>query len=112
MEFYAYHGCFEEERMIGTYFKVDCILELDILWAAQTDDLTKTINYQEVYTLIAKEMKQSSALLENVVYRILKSLRFHFPMLKKGTVVVQKLNPPLGGKTKQVSVKMSTDEYE
>ncbi len=23
MEFYSYHGCFEEERKIGTWFNVD-----------------------------------------------------------------------------------------
>jgi dihydroneopterin aldolase len=110
MQFYAYHGCFPEERVIGTYFKVDCSLEVDILPAAQTDDLEKTINYQEVYTLIATEMEQSSALLENVAYRILKSLHLHFPMLKKGWVSVQKMNPPLGGKIEKVSVEMSTNE--
>jgi dihydroneopterin aldolase len=110
MQFYAYHGCFQEETMTGTYFNVDCSLELDIQLAAQTDNLEKTINYQEVYLLIAKEMKQSSALLENVAYRILKSLQEHFPLLKKGWISVQKMNPPLGGKIEKVSVEMTTDE--
>jgi dihydroneopterin aldolase len=110
MQFYAYHGCFSEEKIIGTYFKVDCSLELDMQQAAQTDDLEKTINYQEVYSLIAKEMEQSSALLENIAYRILKSLHAHFPLLKNGWISVQKINPPLGGKIEKVSVEMSTEE--
>jgi dihydroneopterin aldolase len=63
-----------------------------------------------VYHLIAKEMEQSSFLFENVAYRILKSLHLHFPILKKAQVVVQKMNPPLGGKTGSVSVAMSSNE--
>ena len=29
MEFYAYHGCFEEEQMIVTRFQVDLNMEVD-----------------------------------------------------------------------------------
>ncbi len=109
MQFYAYHGCFSEEKVVGTHFIVDCCLEADILTAAKTDNLDKTINYQEVYHLIAQEMDIASSLLENVAYRIVKSLRIHFPALKKAWVSVKKMNPPLGGKIESVSVEMSTD---
>jgi len=112
MQFYACHGCFSEEKLVGTHFVVDCCLEADILTAAQNDDLEKTINYQKVYGLIAEEMNISSSLLENVAYRILKSLHISFPMLKKGYVSVQKMNPALGGKIESVSVEMNSDEIE
>jgi len=111
MQFYACHGCFSEEKIVGTHFIVDCSLDVNILAAAQTDDLKKTINYQEVYLLIAKEMKLSSSLLENVAYRILKSLHFHFPRLKRAWVSVKKMNPTLGGKIENVSVEMNTNEF-
>jgi len=111
MQFYAYHGCFAEEKIVGTHFIVDCYLKTDNQVAAQTDDLRKTINYQEIYCLIAKEMEISSSLLENVVYRILKSLHARFPMLKKAWVSVKKMNPPLGGKIESVSVEMDTNEF-
>ena len=107
MQFYAYHGCFPEERLIGTHFVVDCSLKVDANLAACTDDLEKTINYQEVYRLVAKEMEKPSSLLENVAYRILKSLHDNFPMLKRSNVSVKKINPSLGGKVGSVSVDMS-----
>jgi len=110
MQFYAYHGCFEEEKIVGTHFIVDCNLGVDVREAAKTDNLTQTINYQEVYSLIAKEMEIPSSLLENVAYRILKSLHTRFPMLKKSSVSVKKMNPPLGGKIESVSVEMTTNE--
>ena len=97
---------------MGTHFVVDCCLEADVQTAAQNDDLEKTINYQKVYGLIAKEMNISSSLLENVAYRILKSLHSSFPTLQRGGVSIRKMNPALGGKTESVSVEMSTDEVK
>jgi len=29
MQFYAYHGCFKEEQVIGTHFAVDLSVETD-----------------------------------------------------------------------------------
>ena len=110
MQFYAYHGCFSEEKIVGTHFRVDCSLEVDVKEAAIHDDLEKTINYQTVYLLISKEMEQQSSLLEHVAYRILKSLHAQFPSLKKTWVSVQKMNPPLGGKIDKVAVEMNSDE--
>ena len=110
MQFYAYHGCFPEERLVGTNFVVDCWFKLDVNHAAKTDDLKKTIDYQQVYQVIAKEMGQPSSLLENVAYRILKSLQSNFPTVKKANISIKKMNPPLGGKTTSVGVEMSLDE--
>ncbi len=110
MQFYAYHGCFEEESIVGTHFGIDCRLEVDIKEAAVHDNLGKTINYQTVYQLIAEEMKTSSSLLEHVAYRILKRLQEYFPSVKESWVSVQKMNPPLGGKIEKVAVEMSSKE--
>ena len=110
MQFYAYHGCFSEEKIVGTHFRVDCSLEVNVKEAALSDDLEKTINYQSVYQLISREMEVKSSLLEHVAYRILKSLHDEFPTLKKSWVSVQKMNPPLGGKIDKVSVEMNSDE--
>ena len=110
MQFYACHGCFPEEKLIGTNFVVNCYLKSDLNQAAKTDDLKKTIDYQQVYQVIAKEMEQSSSLLENVAYRILKSLHSNFPTVKKMGVCVKKVNPQLGRKIENVSVEMSLEE--
>ena len=110
MRFYAYHGCFEEERVVGTHFSVDCILEIDCKEAAKEDDLTQTLNYQEIYWLIAEEMKQPSSILEHVAYRIINRLHSQFPKVKRVNVAVHKLNPPLGGKIGSAAVELATDD--
>ena len=106
MEFYAYHGCFAEEQIIGTRFLVDLFLETDTSEAESSDDLSKTVNYQEVYLLVKKEMEQKSKLLEHVARRILEEIALEYPQVKSARVKVSKMNPPLGGKLERVSVEL------
>ena len=103
MEFYSYHGCFKEEKEIGTHFIVDFYFTNDTSRAEITDDLNETISYLDVYQLIKKGMEVSSDLLEHVAHRILKIAFANFETMEWGKVKIQKMNPPLGGKMKSVS---------
>lgn len=107
MEFFAYHGCFKEEQIIGTKFRVDLTIEANVDEAAANDDLHLTINYLSVYQMIKKQMEIKSKLLENVGKRILDELYVQFPGVIKAEVKVSKLNPPLGGKLDSVSLTLS-----
>ena len=104
MEFYAYHGCFREEQIIGTKFLVDLYLETDTVEAEETDDLGATVNYQEVYLLVKQEMDIKSNLIEHVARRILKKVAKKYPQVTDARIKLQKMNPPLGGKVESVSV--------
>ncbi|MDR0207258.1 MAG: dihydroneopterin aldolase [Bacteroidales bacterium] len=104
MEFFAHHGCFEEERLVGTHFKVDVVFDCDTSRAAQTDDLFHTINYQTVYSAIAEIMQHPVNLLETLCYRILSALTQKFPEMINPKVTVYKINPSLGGIVAFVSV--------
>jgi len=108
MEFYAYHGCFPEEKVIGTRFKVDVMIHCNFMEAAQHDNLEKSINYQTVYALIKEEMAVSSHILEHVCFRIIQRLKNHFSEILKCKITVYKLNPSIGGKTKWVAVTITT----
>ncbi len=109
MEFYAYHGCFKEEQIIGTRFLVDLYLETNTEEAEKTDDLEDTVNYQEVYLLVKKEMDIKSKLLEHVGRRILDSIMKRFPRLVSAELKISKMNPPLGGKIKNVSITLRAE---
>jgi dihydroneopterin aldolase len=104
MEFFAYHGCFKEEQLIGTKFIIDVFLTVDTNIAEKTDNLIDTVNYQSVFKLIKKEMGQTSKLLEHVGRRVLTSIKNEFPQVEKATLKIRKMNPPLGGKMDFVSV--------
>ena len=104
MEFYAYHGCFEEERKIGTWFSVDMSMEVDTSKAEMSDNLDDTVNYQAVYQVVKREMMVPSKLLEHVARRILTAVQKEFPAVSYAWIKIKKMNPPLGGKMESVSV--------
>ena len=66
----------------------------------------RCLNYQHAYEIIKKEMEKKSHLLENIAGRILDSLYNEMDGIKKATVKVSKINPPMRGKIGSVSVIM------
>ncbi len=106
MEFYAYHGHFEAEQVVGNRFIVNLSIETDVSQAAVTDELTDTVDYQELYNIIDEEMKKTSKLIENVAHRIMERIKSSYPEIKKAVLKLSKLNPPLKGKTDKVSIVM------
>ena len=106
MEFYAYHGCFTEEQIVGNKFMVDLRLEADCSVPEKTDQIADAVNYQIAYQIIKEEMDKKSHLLENIAHRILKHLFEKLDKIELASVKVSKINPPLGGKIQNVSVKL------
>ncbi|MFA6335372.1 MAG: dihydroneopterin aldolase [Bacteroidales bacterium] len=107
MEFYAHHGHFKEERIIGNKFLVSFSAETDLKTPSISDDLNDALNYQELYNLISEEMAIPSKLLENVAGRILARVKKSYPNVKWAQVSISKLNPPVGGKVEASRIVMS-----
>lgn len=107
MKFYAFHGHFESEQIVGNEFSVDLKMETDSNIAAISDNLDDALNYQTAYEIVKREMTQPSKLLENVANRVLNSLYEHFATIKKATIKISKMNPPMGGEIEKVSVTLS-----
>jgi len=107
MEFFAYHGLHEIERKEGNQFRVDIELETDFTKGALTDDISGTLNYEEIYKIVANEMSISSKLLEHVAGRILGKIQAYPGTIFAIKVVIQKLNPPLPGNVKCSMVEMA-----
>ena len=101
---YAYHGCMEEEAVIGGNYIVDVNIETDFEKAALTDDLNETVNYAIVSDIVKEQMAIRSKLIEHVAKRIFDSLLKKLSRIKKVQVKVAKLNPPVKGGVDKVSV--------
>lgn len=104
IQLYAYHGCLNEEALIGSNYSVDVLIETDFTEAAQTDDLDKTIDYCTVFNIVKEEMAIRAKLLENVAFRIVKRLKEELNQLHKVELKITKLNPPMNGNVKGVSI--------
>ena len=97
MEFRAFHGCLEREKVVGNDFIVDFRGEMDMSAAAESDDLRDAVNYAEIYDVIKEEMAKPSDLLEHVTGRIVKALEEKFPQFISFSVRVSKKRPPVSG---------------
>jgi len=108
MEFYAFHGHYQEEQIVGNRFLVDLEMEADLSEPAASDSLGDAVNYQQAYQIIKNEMRRTkSNLLENIGKRILDALFAEMEGIEKATIRIRKLNPPMGGPIKSVGIKMS-----
>lgn len=106
MKFYAFHGHFESEQVVGNEFTVDLKIETDFEKAAISDNLIDALNYQTVYEIVKNQMAIPSKLLENVANRILDSLYNYFTSIKNAEVKISKMNPPMGGEIERVSIRL------
>ena len=108
---YAYHGCLEEEAVIGANYIVDVCIETDFQKAERTDDLSETVDYVVVYNIVKSQMAIRSKLIEHVAGRIAEVLIREFFEMEKVNVTVTKLNPPMNGDVKEVSVTVTANKY-
>ncbi len=104
---FAYHGCLKEETKIGSDYRVDLEVKADLQTSAKTDKLSHTVDYVFLNRIIKEEMEIPSYLLEAVAKRILNRIFNEDKLVKKATVRVSKLNPPIGGDVERVTIKMT-----
>ncbi|UYZ65251.1 dihydroneopterin aldolase [Hymenobacter weizhouensis] len=97
MEFFAFHGYYDEEQKIGNKYGVDLYIDTDLHAAAASDQLRETVNYEVLYRVVAEEMRAPARLLEHLGHRVMDRVLEEFPYIQGVQVIVSKFNPPLGG---------------
>jgi len=96
--FYGHHGVMQEEHRIGGRYEVDVAVDLDFVEAAVHDDLSKTVNYEQVYEFVEELVTENNFyLIEKLAYLIAQRVREAYPDLEGIEVTVRKPNPPVGG---------------
>ncbi|MDR0836136.1 MAG: dihydroneopterin aldolase [Tannerella sp.] len=108
MKFHAYHGVMEQERIIGGTYLVDISYATDTK-AVETDDITDTVSYADIFEIVKQEMSKPSKLIEHVAGKILKSIENQFERIIDLTVKISKLHPPINGEAEQATVTITKD---
>lgn len=97
MKFFAYHGAYPEERQKGGTYTVTLELKLNSFKAADTDVLTDTVDYADVYQVVRQVMLIPSNIIEHVAQRIATAVLDDFPLVDAVVVKLTKDNPPIIG---------------
>lgn len=114
MAFYGYHGALPEENKLGQRFRVTVSLAVDLREAGETDELSKTVNYAEVYMLCEEIVEGPSVkLIETVAERIATRILETYQSQVKGVrVQLIKPDPPIAGHYASVAVDITRGNYE
>ncbi|RTR26429.1 dihydroneopterin aldolase [Robertmurraya yapensis] len=108
MEFYGYHGVFPEENRLGQRFIVDLVVNVDLRRAGETDNLTYSINYGELYEVCKKIVEgEPFKLVEAVAEKIADTCLSQFTRAAACTVKVIKPDPPIPGHYESVAVEIT-----
>lgn len=103
LRFFATHGMYAEEADIGAEFEVNISLTIKAPKNKITS-LEETINYAEVYRIIGEVFSERKALLETLAMEIAETLKQEFSSIKKISVQIIKLHPPIESFTGTVAV--------
>ena len=96
IRFYAFHGVMPQEQLVGGEFMVSLRVAYPFEGAMESDDVTDTLNYAELYALVKEQMDIPSRLLEHVAGRIVKAIQMQYPQVTRIELKITKQNPPMG----------------
>ena len=102
LAFHAYHGVYEEERMLGNDFEVNVSVTFEA--DEPVTSLQHTINYVSIYNIIKQRMVIPLPLLETLAQELTQEIYEFDNRIKIILVSVEKKNPPIPNMEGSVSV--------
>ena len=105
--FFAYHGYYPEEQVLGNEFTVHICVMFNRDDRLTTGELEHTVNYEQLYHIAKTEMEQPRQLLEAVAESMLHRVKKDFPFVSSIEVALTKHNPPFGGDRAKARVTLS-----
>lgn len=106
-EFFAYHGFYPEEQLLGTRFVVDIEVVFSNAYDFNDDKIGNTVNYEDLYAIAKTEMQHPRKLIETVAQAIIDRIIAKYPHIKVASVILKKAHPALGGPVKNSVVNIS-----
>ena len=97
IKMYAYHGVFSQENQVGNFFLLHVKIEVSNCESLESDEISDTISYADVYNVLKEQMAIKAKLLEHVGWRIIRSLKEKYANITNIELKITKLSPPIEG---------------
>lgn len=94
LRFFAYHGLYEGEKVLGN----DFLVNLEIGYTPENfpaKHINDTIDYAAVYQLVKNRMNIATPLLETLVADIAMDILAQFSLSNYVTISIEKMRPPV-----------------
>ena len=95
VRFFSPIGYYEEERILGNEFLVDVHVYFPFR-NPDAEDLSNTVNYEELFQLLQDVMRKERKLLESAVEELLARIRTRYDFVEEARVTIRKITPPFG----------------
>jgi len=97
LRFHAHHGMLPAESAHGQIFEVSVRLEFPLAPAGTSDDLAKTVDYQDVYVSVGKILQGPRVkLVETLAEQVAAELLASYKIVEAVEVEIMKAAPPVG----------------
>ena len=94
VQFYAYHGIFDEEKTLGNNYVVDIKIEVSANKQI-IESITETIDYALVFDMLKKRMQIQTPLLETIATDFCHTILNNFQLASSIDFSIKKMNPPI-----------------
>ena len=111
-EFFARHGFYPEEQLLGCRFVVDISVGFMPIGELNEDNLANTVNYEQLYEITSRQMQRPKKLIETLAQAIIEEIKKQYSFLEIITVTIKKLNPPMKGMVAYSSVSITYNRAE
>src|SRR5277367_3605798 len=103
-EFFARHGFYPEEQLLGCKFLVDITVGFVPADELKKDSLANTVNYEQLYQIAHIQMQHPRKLIETLGQSIIDDIKNEYPYIEKAEVMIRKMHPPMPGTVDHTSV--------
>lgn len=107
IKFFAYHGFYPEEQLIGSHFVIDIEVVFEQQQQSISERLDHTVNYEILFEIVQKEMRHTRKLLETVVEAINLETVKNYPFIVTMRTGIKKQHPPMAGEIDHAYVEIS-----
>ncbi|GAB6179157.1 dihydroneopterin aldolase [Desulfotomaculum defluvii] len=108
MKFFGNHGVLEEERRLGQQFEIDLELSMDLQPAGQTDDLSLSVSYAEIFSTVEQILTGPPLkLLEAVAETVAKGILAQYSKIEQIKVTLKKPGAPIKGSFQYMAVEIT-----
>ena len=106
MTFYAYHGYYPQEQIVGGRYTIDVYITLNNTQAAYTDNLNHTVNYEQILAICQQQMQTPKRLVETVAQQVLDEISGLSPQINHTKVRITKHYPPMNNLVEKIFIEI------
>lgn len=109
MKFRGHIGTTAEERAAGNDFEITVSYDCDTLTPGLSDRLEDAVDYSMIFDAVGREMAVECQLIENLGYRIMRSLEDGFPAISNILLRIRKKYPAVAGQLECSVIELSSN---